>query len=270
MFVAVGGLGILAALFLYMRGRKFLSTALSAQGRLADNVAGTDSEGGTVYYPVVEFTAADGQQVRFQGSVGSSRPKYQPGQAVPVRYSPTNPQDARLPGVFGMWFLPLLFGVMGIGFAAGGVFWLAAAPSADTEGAVPDVVASVAPALPSFDPASPLPSAAPGAGAVVSIQDGSGTGRVSESACTSLAKSGKKTREVALGIEDRTLTLRLKPYTGPGAYLPGQTAKVGGSFFEGAGPVSGAIIVDERGTGGVVNLVAGDRSVSGSWDCSQV
>ena len=263
-FIAVGGAGILAALVLYLRGRRFLATALSAQGTVVENVASSGDEGGTVYQPVIDFTAADGQQVRFTGSVASSPPKYQPGQVVTVKYSPTNPQKAKLPGIFGMWFLPLLFGTMGIGFAGGGVLWLNAGPSSDEGAAAPGVVTSVAPPVQSISPGLP---GMPGVSSVFTIQDGSGAGRVANSTCEAFRKGGKKVREAELGFEDQTLTLRLKPFTGPGPYLPGQSVRVGGSFFE--GPVSGAVIVDETGTGGVVNLVAGSRSVSGAWNCSE-
>jgi hypothetical protein len=265
-FIGVGGLGVLAALLLYLRGRKFLRTALSAQGTVVENVASSGGEGGTVYQPVIDFTTAEGQQVRFTGSVASSPPKYQPGQVVAVKYSPTNPQKARLPGIFGMWFLPLLFGVLGVAFAGGGVLWMSTVSSEGGDADPPAVVGTAIPGLPSGAPGS---VAVPDVGTVLTVQDGSGAGRVTSATCDALRESGKKAREVELSFDAETLVLRLKPYKGPGAYLPGQTAEIGGSFFSDGAAVSGAVIIEASETSGVVNLVAGNRSVSGAWDCSE-
>lgn len=68
------------------------------------------------YYAVVAFEAADGTQHQLTSATGCSpRPRTPMGKRLPVRYSPENPEDARLDTLFDYWGPPviiLLFGVI--------------------------------------------------------------------------------------------------------------------------------------------------------------
>jgi hypothetical protein len=71
------------------------------------------------YYPVVEFTASDGRRRNIQLSEGSSPPSYEVGDEVTVLYEPDRPIDARIKSMsssIGMWILPGITGIIGIGF----------------------------------------------------------------------------------------------------------------------------------------------------------
>ncbi len=71
------------------------------------------------YYPVVEFTAADGRTRTLQMSEGSNPPSYEAGNDVVVLYDPEKPLEARIQS-FGssalMWILPGITGILGAAF----------------------------------------------------------------------------------------------------------------------------------------------------------
>ncbi len=72
------------------------------------------------YYPVIQFTAADGKTRKVQLSEGSSSQTYETGDQVVVRYDPAHPLDARIKSVSSnalMWILPGITGILGVAFA---------------------------------------------------------------------------------------------------------------------------------------------------------
>jgi hypothetical protein len=71
------------------------------------------------YFPVVEFVAGDGRRRNIQMNEGSSPPSYEVGDEVVVLYEPNHPIDARiqsLSSTIGMWILPGITGIIGMGF----------------------------------------------------------------------------------------------------------------------------------------------------------
>ncbi len=71
------------------------------------------------YYPVVEFVASDGRRRNIQMSEGSYPASYEVGDEVIVLYEPDHPIDARIKSMsstIGMWILPGITGILGIGF----------------------------------------------------------------------------------------------------------------------------------------------------------
>jgi len=71
------------------------------------------------YYPVVQFVANDGKRRNVKMSEGSSSPAYEVGEDVVVLYEPEHPLDARIKSfssAAGMWILPVITGIIGIGF----------------------------------------------------------------------------------------------------------------------------------------------------------
>ncbi|MGH2710858.1 MAG: DUF3592 domain-containing protein [Actinomycetota bacterium] len=270
-FLGVGGLMALIALIFFFRTRRFLESAVPAQGVVTGLVASSGGEGGTVYKPVVQFTTADGQTAGFTGNVGSNPPRYSVGQTVKVLYSPTNPSDARIPGFFGMWFVPVFLGIFGAAFLGVGIF-LALFGSDST---ISTASSSPPPNLPGVAGSPPpdgdipvdLPSIPPvGAPLLVVQTEAGGIPQPLPVTCDSIRDAGKA-REVRLSFQGGTLTFKAKPFTGPGAYT-GSNLEVGGSIFDGGQPPTGAVVFDESGSSGAVNLVAGDKLASGTWDCS--
>ncbi|MGE5375016.1 MAG: DUF3592 domain-containing protein [Bacteroidota bacterium] len=71
------------------------------------------------YYPVVEFVARDGRRRSVQMSEGSYPASYEVGDDVTVLYEPDHPIEARIQSfssTAGMWILPVITGIIGIGF----------------------------------------------------------------------------------------------------------------------------------------------------------
>jgi len=66
-----------------------------------------------VYRAVVQFQTAQGQSVQWTESMASNPPAGQPGDEVPVKYDPADPEEARITKPFRLWFLPGLLGLLG-------------------------------------------------------------------------------------------------------------------------------------------------------------
>ncbi|HSD12543.1 MAG TPA: DUF3592 domain-containing protein, partial [Patescibacteria group bacterium] len=113
----VVGLGALAlAVWLGMDTRSFIAGAARADGTVIDLVASSSSDSSTTYRPTVRFTAADGREITFTSSTGSSPPSHREGDAVRVLYEPSLPQHAEIDSFFDLWLGPLIAGIFGVVF----------------------------------------------------------------------------------------------------------------------------------------------------------
>jgi hypothetical protein len=86
-------------------------------GTVVDNSYATTQDGSNVsgaYYPVIEFSTASGEVVRFTDGVGSLPPDYAEGASVRVAYDPAGPRTARLVSWKRLWFAPTLFLIIGL------------------------------------------------------------------------------------------------------------------------------------------------------------
>ncbi len=71
---------------------------------------------GGVYCPVVEFTTAAGQAVRFESQFGTMPATHHVGQTVAVRYEVADPQKAEVDSATSRWLVPGCMMGMGLGF----------------------------------------------------------------------------------------------------------------------------------------------------------
>jgi hypothetical protein len=126
-FLGVGALEVAIGAFLYFRTRRFLETAVDTKGTVTGFEESYSSDTGTSYMPVVEFTGADGEKRKFTDSMASNPPGYDVGETVPVKYDPSDPEDARIAKRFRLWFAAGLLGSMGLTFLIVGVILLALA-----------------------------------------------------------------------------------------------------------------------------------------------
>ncbi|PWH14924.1 MAG: DUF3592 domain-containing protein [Anaerolineae bacterium] len=89
------------------RTAAFVQQSARAEGIVVDLVRTqkTDERGNiqTSYYPVIEFTTAQGELIRYQASTGSNPPSHQKGDKVQVLYNPANPQRAVEDSFFSLW-----------------------------------------------------------------------------------------------------------------------------------------------------------------------
>jgi hypothetical protein len=115
-----GGIGLLLLAICTVNishTREFLAEAETATGTVIELVKrrSRDSDGYATdyYYPVVEFTAFNGDLYQFESQTGSSPPSVQVGEAVEIIYDPENIKDARIRGFFSLWGFAFIFGLVG-------------------------------------------------------------------------------------------------------------------------------------------------------------
>ena len=121
---AVGVVLMLAAVFMFLRTRRFLRTAVSVQGVVFDLIASYSSEGGTSYKPAIRFGRLDGGGVgEFMGRIGTNPPRYAVGQVVGVKYDPQRPSNASIDSATNIWLVPGVLAAVGLALLVfGGIF----------------------------------------------------------------------------------------------------------------------------------------------------
>ena len=110
---------------------------VKANGTVVDLVSRVFNPGSAgVYCPVVDFTTATGQPVRFESQFGTMPASHRVGQSIAVRYDPADPQKAEVDSATANWFVPgctigmgLMFLLMGLVFVVIGIVVLANQPS---------------------------------------------------------------------------------------------------------------------------------------------
>jgi hypothetical protein len=117
--IALFGLGI-AYLGWNVRARTldFIADSSRAAGSVVEMQTRQDSDGDTLFYPVVEFTTAEGETIEFRSSTGSNPPRFEVGEEVEVLYDPLLPENARVSSFVDLWLFPTIL------LAFGGVFLL--------------------------------------------------------------------------------------------------------------------------------------------------
>jgi len=122
-FSLFGGLMAIIGIFLYSRTRRFIAKGQEVKGRVIEMVYSSDSDGGGGYSPVYQFKTLEGQDIEIQDSLSSNPPRFQVGQEIQVLYDPENPRKARIKKWLDLYFMPVLFGGLGLIFGCVGI-WL--------------------------------------------------------------------------------------------------------------------------------------------------
>jgi hypothetical protein len=123
-FVAVGLVMLLVGGALVMNTKRFIANAASAPGIVVDLQPKRDSDGDTLYAPVVEYRPPDSAVVTFT-SLTSSRPaEFSVGEGVEVLYDRANPSDARIRSFGQLWLGPLILSILGFMFTGAGVWYV--------------------------------------------------------------------------------------------------------------------------------------------------
>lgn len=125
-FAGIGTIFLVIGLSFVQNTRSFLATASTTEGEVIalERRRSSQSNGGSshTYYPVVKFTAPDGEPIQFEGQVGSRPPAFRVGQRVAVLYNPEEPQSARIRSWGELWFAATIFsGLGGLFVLIGGV-----------------------------------------------------------------------------------------------------------------------------------------------------
>jgi hypothetical protein len=120
-FSLLGGFFLLTGVFLYIRTKNFIGKAQEVKGTVIQMVYSEDSEGGGGYAPIYQFKTLEGQDIEIQDGLSSNPPRFKVGQDVKVLYDPENPRNARLNKWLNLYFLPILFGGLGVIFGGVGI-----------------------------------------------------------------------------------------------------------------------------------------------------
>lgn len=120
------GLGLLTgAGVLWRKHATFAAHAVHADGVVTDLIYRRGSRGkGSTYVPEVQFTAPDGNVVRFTATTGSNPAAYDRGEHVSVMFQPNHPQGARIDSFGENWFGVLVLGSMGLFFTLFGASFI--------------------------------------------------------------------------------------------------------------------------------------------------
>ena len=121
-FLAVGVLCIVIGAVVLVRTMQFVAKAEHATGTVIELTGEIDSEGDELFFPVVRFTTADGKEIEFESSSGSSPASHSTGDRVEVLYDPDDPNDAQLSGFVDLWLFTIIFFLVGGAFLAVGWF----------------------------------------------------------------------------------------------------------------------------------------------------
>ena len=78
-------------------------------------------ETGVLYYPVVAYRAADGVEYQLTGRSGRAERRYPVGEQVPVLFLSSNPSDARLKTLMGVWGTPVILAGLALVFLVVGL-----------------------------------------------------------------------------------------------------------------------------------------------------
>lgn len=120
------GLGVLflgIAIIIWAWGAAFRIGAVEVTGRVSEVILSPRSDG-NVYCPAVRYTTRSGQTFTHYSNICSWPAAYEVGQEVRMFYDASDPERAQMDDFFGTWFLPLLFGFLGLVFGGVGYFTL--------------------------------------------------------------------------------------------------------------------------------------------------
>ena len=124
-FAAVGVVLLAIGVRIYLSTKKFLATAVGAQGTVIANVEREkkDRETGAIertWAPQVRFAVAE-KSYDFVSSVSHSPPRYQEGQTIDVKYDPQDPNNAKVASGSSYWTGPIILGGLGVIFTIVGL-----------------------------------------------------------------------------------------------------------------------------------------------------
>lgn len=125
LFVLIGVAVLIGGVIGAVKQARKSAQGTTATGRVVDLVNRVFNPGSAgVYCPVVEFTTALGQPVRFESDLGTMPASHQVGQSIAVRYDPAEPQKAEVDSATSRWFVPGCTIIMGLGFLGMGLVFL--------------------------------------------------------------------------------------------------------------------------------------------------
>ena len=125
LFVLIGVAVLIGGVVTAIKQSRKAARGTAATGTVVDLVQRVFNPGSAgVYCPVVQFTTALGQPVRFESGFGTMPASHRVGQSIAVRYDPADPQKAEADSVTSRWLAQGCMIGMGIMFLAMGVVFV--------------------------------------------------------------------------------------------------------------------------------------------------
>ena len=117
-FLLIGGLAlIVTGAWFAIDNARFIDGAHRAHGIVEDVVGRRGARGQMLYYPVVRYRPAGGDEIVFTAKSGLWPSPFNVGDPVTVAYQPTGSDNAKIVSFWMLWFLPgavLIFGIGGV------------------------------------------------------------------------------------------------------------------------------------------------------------
>ena len=111
LLIAAGGCAMLT-IVVERRQRRAFEGALHTTGTVVAMLPRHGASGVVAYAPLVRYETNTGIQLDFTSSLSSSPPDYKVGDAVPVVYTPLNPQQAEIDRRWARWINTGLAGAL--------------------------------------------------------------------------------------------------------------------------------------------------------------
>ena len=125
LFVLIGLAVLIGGVVTAVKQSRKTARGATASGTVVDLVQRVFNPGSAgVYCPLVQFTTASGQPVRFESGFGTMPASHRVGQTIAVRYDPDDPQKAEVDSATSRWLVPGCMAAMGLGFLGMGVVFL--------------------------------------------------------------------------------------------------------------------------------------------------
>lgn len=121
-FLFIGLVFMVIAGFVASSSQEKVNTYIQVEGVVTDlEQSASSSDNSYTYYPIVEYTANDGNVYSFRSNVGSSPPSYEINEVVIVMHPPDQPQSGQINDFTSLWLFPIIFGSLGFIFFAVGL-----------------------------------------------------------------------------------------------------------------------------------------------------
>ena len=125
LFVLIGVAVLIGGAVTAVKQSRKAARSIAVTGTVVDLVRRVFNAGSAgVYCPVVEFTTASGQAVRFESEFGTMPASHRVGQSIAVRYDTADPQKAEVDSATSRWLVPGCMVGMGLGFLGMGLVFL--------------------------------------------------------------------------------------------------------------------------------------------------
>ncbi|MCX6078546.1 MAG: DUF3592 domain-containing protein [Chloroflexi bacterium] len=109
---------LVGAVFAFIRQRQKFIERIFVKGVVVSlerrSSTSSDHSSGFMFYPVIEFRTASGENVQFESDFGSMPASFSVGQSVKVAYDPANPDKAEIDSAVSRYLVTTILGFMGL------------------------------------------------------------------------------------------------------------------------------------------------------------